>query len=68
MHHGDPIAFRHNATGKMLNSHNVAGPMTHTHQEVSCYGSGDEQAYVSISIMYEFHAHTRMNEHTRVYY
>ena len=44
--HGDPVAFKHNATGKMLNSHNVAAPLTHTHQEVTCYGNGDERVPV----------------------
>jgi hypothetical protein len=33
--HGDPVAFKHYLTGKMLHSHNVAAPLTSTHQEVS---------------------------------
>ena len=40
--HGDTIAFRHNSSGKMLNSHDVAAPMSGHLQEVSCYGVGDE--------------------------
>eukprot|EP00048_Salpingoeca_helianthica_P013823 m.208730 g.208730 ORF g.208730 m.208730 type:complete len:762 (+) comp15549_c0_seq1:188-2473(+) len=42
--HGDRVRLRHVATGKTLNSHDVAGPLTPTAQEVSCYGPGDERA------------------------
>eukprot|EP00050_Salpingoeca_kvevrii_P001792 m.179374 g.179374 ORF g.179374 m.179374 type:complete len:744 (+) comp10458_c0_seq5:1397-3628(+) len=41
---GDVVRFRHIDTGKMLNSHDVAAPITQYTQEVTCYGSGDERA------------------------
>eukprot|EP00052_Salpingoeca_macrocollata_P022071 m.190617 g.190617 ORF g.190617 m.190617 type:complete len:542 (+) comp21705_c0_seq6:734-2359(+) len=41
---GDTLRLRHRLTGKTLNSHNVAGPLTHTMQEVSCYGPDDQVA------------------------
>ena len=42
--HGDAVALRHHATGKLLNSHDVAAPISPHLQEVSCYGVGDEVA------------------------
>jgi dolichyl-phosphate-mannose-protein mannosyltransferase len=38
--HGQIVAFRHNLTGKMLHSHDVAAPLSNERQEASClFGS-----------------------------
>lgn len=41
--HGAIVVLRHLATGCTLNTHNVAAPVTHTKQEVSCYHDDDDR-------------------------
>ncbi len=40
------MVLRHNLTNKTLNSGDVVGPVTHTSQEVSCYGHDDQKNVV----------------------
>ncbi|KAK3753815.1 hypothetical protein QZH41_018466 [Actinostola sp. cb2023] len=37
VHHGDIIQLVHGVSGRALNSHDVAAPLSPTNQEVSCY-------------------------------